>query len=587
METIVEELNKLVRTALENAGLSGILRGFEDVQVTKNPEHGDFQSNHAFRIGKMKRTNPRDVANQVKDAFPEHPAIAAIEVAGPGFLNFRLSDEWLAQKCQAQVNDEHRGIVQSGQGKTMVIDYSSPNVAKRMHIGHMRSTIIGNAIDRMYRSAGWKVVADNHIGDWGTQFGKLMVAWREDCNEENFAIDPIGELERLYVSFGKDVSEEDLEQRMEMARQETAKLQSGDEENTRLWKMFIDVSLKEFDSVYQRLGIKFDEVLGESFYNPVLPSVVAELKKHEIAIDSDGAVVVSFPKGSKPKMLKDSVLVIQKKDGAYLYGTTDLATCDHRLNTWAPAEMIYVTDMRQQLHFQQIFHAWNQLRTKRGETDETRQLPTMKHVWFGMLKLPEGAMSTRQGNVIRLVDLLDEAVMRAKAVADEKSSAMSEEERQKVAEAVGVSAIRYSDLSQNPQTDVTFAWDRILSLEGNTAPFLMYSYARARGIQRKGGIENPTVEDLQILDGLERTLVLFLLRFPIVFALAQENSKPNWLCDYLFELSSTFNRFYFSNPVLTAEDEAVKNSRLALVEATLRVLEKGFSALGITSLARM
>ena len=411
-----------------------------------------------------------------------------------------------------------------------------------------------------------------------------MVAWREGLDEENFAKDPIGELERLYVSFGQDTSEE----RMEMARQETVKLQSGAEENITLWKKFIDVSLKEFDSVYERLGIKHDVVLGESFYNDQLPSVVEELKKYDIAADSDGAVVISFPKkGNKPKMLNGSVLVIQKKDGAYLYGTTDLATCDHRKNSWNPDEIIYVTDMRQQLHFQQVFHAWNQVRLNRGESEGELETPKMTHVWFGMLKLPEGAMSTRQGNVIRLVDLLDESVTRAKEVADEKSTALTEEEREKVAEAVGVSAIRYSDLSQNPQTDVTFEWDKILSLEGNTAPFLMYSYARARGIQRKGGIQNPDVDALQILDDVERMLVLLLLRFPIIFTLAQENAKPNWLCDYLFELSSTFNRFYFSNPVLTAEEDSVRNSRLALVEATLRVLEKGFSALGIVALPRM
>ena len=584
MKTIVAELNALVKTALTNAGLDDILPGFEDVQVTKNIEHGDFQSNHAFRIGKMQRCNPRDIANQVKEAFPKHPAIDSITVAGPGFLNFRLSDAWLAEKCKEQVNDEHCGVQQTGTGKTMVIDYSSPNVAKRMHIGHMRSTIIGNAIDRMYRASGWNVIADNHIGDWGTQFGKLMVAWREGLDEENFSQDPIGELERLYVSFGQDDSEE----RMEQARQETAKLQAGDEENIALWKKFIEVSLKEFDSVYERLGIKHDVVLGESFYNPVLSSVVDELKKYDIAEDSDGAVVVSFPqKGNNPKMLNGSTLVIQKKDGAYLYGTTDLATCDHRKNTWKPDEIIYVTDMRQQLHFQQVFHAWNQVRISRGEDKEGLKIPKMTHVWFGMLKLPEGAMSTRQGNVIRLVDLLDEAVMRAKAVADEKSTALTEDDRKKVAEAVGISAIRYADLSQNPQTDVTFEWDKILSLEGNTAPFLMYSYARARGIQRRGGVQTPSVDSLKILDSVERALVVLLLRFPIVFALAQENAKPNWICDYLFELSSTFNRFYFSNPVLTAEEEEVRSARLALVEATLRVLEKGFSALGIVALQRM
>ena len=316
----------------------------------------------------------------------------------------------LLTKVKELTNDVHRGIPQV-EDKTMVIDFSSPNVAKRMHIGHMRSTIIGHTIDQMYRAAGYKVIADNHIGDWGTQFGKLMVSWREDMNREAFEADPIGELERLYVRFGQKETPE----RLELAKEETVKLQQGDEENLSLWKHFIEVSLKEFDSVYERLGIQFDVVLGESFYNDELPSVVESLLEHGIATDSDGAVIVPFAKGLKPKMLSETALVIQKRDGAYLYGTTDLATCEYRLKTWSPDEIVYVTDMRQQLHFQQVFRAWNDWRVKRGATDTDLISPKMTHVWFGMLKLPEGAMSTRAGNVIRLVDLLDEAVQRARA----------------------------------------------------------------------------------------------------------------------------------------------------------------------------
>ena len=582
MKTITAELTDMVVENLESLGILSVLKRVEEVQICKNPKFGDFQSNHAFQIGKIQRTNPRQVAETVKETFGDHDAFSEVSVAGPGFLNFRLSNDWIVGKVKDLTNDAHIGIPQVID-KTMVIDFSSPNVAKRMHIGHMRSTIIGHTIDKLYRAAGYNVIADNHIGDWGTQFGKLMVSWREDMNPDAFEADPIGELERLYVRFGQLETPE----RLEMAKQETVKLQQGDEENLTLWKHFIEVSLKEFDSVYQRLGIQFDVVLGESFYNNELPGVVESLLEHEIAKDSDGAVIIPFAKGLKPKMLSETALVIQKKDGAYLYGTTDLATCEHRLNTWNPDEIVYVTDLRQQLHFQQVFKAWNDWRAKRGVAEQDLASPKMTHVWFGMLKLPEGAMSTRAGNVIRLVDLLDEAVQRAKAVVDEKSSFLSEEQRTEIAEAVGVSSIRYADLSQNPQTDVTFEWNKILSLEGNTAPFLMYSYARAKSIQRKGGVVEPSVEAFEITDGVERDLALLMLQFPIQVQASMNSHRPNILCEYLYALASTFNRFYFSNPVLTAVDPAVKASRLAMVEAMVRVMDKGFNILGIRSLERM
>lgn len=581
VNTVAQELTEVVLQALDRAGLQGILEDYEQVQPTKNPKFGDFQSNHAFRIGRIKKCNPREIATQVKDAFPDHEAIREIDVAGPGFLNLHLDDKWLIKRLQMQVEDPHCGIPQEGKGRTAVIDYSSPNVAKRMHIGHMRSTIIGNAIDHLYRSMGWNVVADNHIGDWGTQFGKLIVSWNESLDSENFAADPIAELERLYVLFAETKTEE----REALARKETAKLQSGDPENRKLWKQFITASLKEFDAVYDRLGVEFNETLGESAYNDDLKRVVTELKKFKIAVDSEGAVVISFAEDCQPKSISNSTLVIQKKDGAFLYGTTDLATLEYRQSRWKPEEIVYVTDARQQLHFQQVFKAWGNWRVARA--DSNLQSPSLKHVYFGMLKLTEGVMSTRKGNVIRLVELLDEAVRRAKMVTDEKSNNLMEEERSSIAEAVGISAIRYFDLSQNPQSDVKFSWDRMLALDGNSAPFLMYSYARARGIQRKGEVVEPTVDALENIDQVERKLVVLLLQFPITVTLAQRNAKANVLCDYLYEVASLFNRFYFANPVLTASDEQVKQSRLALVESTLRVLKKGMDILGIVTLERM
>ena len=342
--TVSRVLTELVEAAAAAAGLGS--DPAEPAMPTGNPAHGDYQSNHAFRMAKAAGKNPRAVAEAVKAALPEHPAVRRVEVAGPGFLNFFLNDAWLTERLAAQVQGAHGGTPQSGAGRTVVIDYSSPNVAKRMHVGHMRSTLIGNALDRLYRAAGWTVIADNHIGDWGTQFGKLIVAWRSWLNQEEFDADPIGELERIYVLFSARSTPE-LE---DQARAETAKLQQGDPENRALWTRFIEVSLAEFNRVYERLGVAFDEVLGESAYNETLPGLVGELLGSGVAVASDNAVIIKFDE-SAGKSLNDTVLVIRKADGAFLYGTTDLATIQYRMNRWAPERAVYVTDTRQQLHF--------------------------------------------------------------------------------------------------------------------------------------------------------------------------------------------------------------------------------------------
>jgi arginyl-tRNA synthetase len=571
--TIPALLNELVQIASEQAGFDNALVDSELAQPTQNPKFGDYQSNHAFRLGRAMNTNPRAVAEQIQGHIADHEAVVSTSVAGPGFINFTLSDDFIAAQLRRQVEDEHGAIEQRGAGRTVVIDYSSPNVAKRMHVGHMRSTIIGNTLDRMHRAAGWRVVADNHIGDWGTQFGKLIVAWNQWFDAPAFEADPIGELERLYVKFGNEADDAMNDQ----ARVETAKLQAGDEQNSALWKKFIDVSMVEFDRVYDRLGISFDEVLGESFYNPVLPDAVSSLKGAGIAEDSEGAVIVRWGEDG-PKGLANTVLVVQKQDGAFLYGTTDLATLQHRKKTWAPERVVYVTDTRQQLHFRQVFDAWTRWSPDHGMD--------LVHTWFGMLVLPEGAMSTRKGNVIRLMDLVDEAVRRARAVVDEKSPNLSDEERHRVAEAVGSAAIRYADLSQNPQSNVTFTWDKMLSLDGNTAPYLMYSYARCRSIQRKSE-ETPSVSGCGVHGQFERTLALQLLRLGDVVASATGVYRPNLLCDYLFETANVFNRFYREERVLGADTVADRERRLALVEATAQVLGRGFAMLGIEPLDRM
>ncbi|NOY26709.1 MAG: arginine--tRNA ligase [Oligoflexia bacterium] len=588
VQTVSQILTSLVLAAADaaadTAGRAGVLPVVESVASTGNPRFGDYQSNHAFRLGKALRSNPRAVAEQMVARMPAHPAVARIEVAGPGFINFYLDDAWLCRQLVAQHQDRAGGVPQVEPGRTVVIDFSSPNIAKRMHIGHMRSTIIGSALQRLYEACGYTVVADNHIGDWGTQFGMLIVAWRRWLDPQAFERDPVGELERLYVAF-RDAAATDpaLD---DLARQETARLQAGDPENRALWQRFIDISLREFQGVYDRLGVAFHVTLGESFYHSALPGVVEALLAAGLAEKSDGAVVVRFPDDHPVKAVRGRTLVIEKSDGAYLYGTTDLATLEHRLATWSPVEIQYITDGRQQLHFQQVFAVWRSWRTWRKLDPNAVKLV---HTWFGTLKLPEGAMSTRKGNVIRLVDLLDEAVRRARAVVDAKSPDLSAQQRAEIAEAVGVGAVCYADLAQNPQSDVVFDWDRMLAMEGNTAPFLMYSYARCRSLQRKGGPKAAAVplSAAACPHQLERALVRTLVRLPEVVAAALASHRPNLLCDYLFECAQATNRFYFELSVLQADTAEQRQSRLALIELTAGVLERGLAILGVPSLPRM
>lgn len=539
----------------------------EPVAATTNPAFGDYQWNYAFRLAKHRKTNPRALAEQLAGQI-RHPGVRKVEVAGPGFINLDLDDAWLCASLAAMVGAPTMGVAQSGAGRTAIVDYSSPNVAKRMHIGHMRSTHIGSALYNLHKAAGWNVVGDNHIGDWGTQFGKLIVAWHLWRDEAAYQQDAIGELERIYVRFNQEEANDPT--LTERARAETVKLQKGDAENTALWKDFIRVSLAEFESVYSRMGVRFDEVLGESAYRADTDEIVAGLLADGVAEHSEGAVIVKF---SEPA-LKDHPAIVQKRDGAANYATTDLACLRYRVRRWNPERIVYVTDMRQQLHFQQFFT----IGRRWGITAE------LQHSWFGMLVLPEGQMSTRKGNVIRLVDLFDEAVGRARKVVDQKSPELSEEERAAIAEAVGVGAVRYADLSQHPQTNVSFDWDRMLSLEGNTAPYLLYSHARAVSLLARAG-EAPSPAALSAGHPFERELVLALLRTPEAVHTALETYRPNLLADQLFDLSNKFNRFYHELPVLTGGD--ARASRLALVEASRRVLRFGMELLGLRVLDRM
>ena len=582
MATVAQRLTDLVQQAAEAAGYGDAPVPLEACVPTHDPRHGDYQSNFAFRLGKALRTNPRAVAQQIVDALPDDPLIGAAEVAGPGFLNFRLDDAALAADVTARATDPRLGAPPEGEGRTMVIDYSSPNIAKRMHVGHMRSTIIGNAIDRMYRFLGWHVVADNHLGDWGTQFGKLIVGWHDWRDDAAYAEDPIGELQRIYVEFGKRAAAAPtLEHR---ARAETAKLQEGDPDNLALWQQFTEVSLREFDEVYDRMDVHFDVAHGESFYREGLQDLVQELIDQGVASTDQGAVVIRFdPEDGKG--LKDASMLIRKSDGAALYGTTDLATVRYRLATWHPERIVYVTDVRQRLHFRQLFAACRKLGL---DVD-------LEHVWFGMLRFADGTVvATRKLEASQsagprsanLVDVLDTAVAHARSVVDAKSEELPEAERAQIAAAVGIGAIKYADLSQNPQSDIIFDWDKMLSLEGNTAPYLMYAYARVQSIFRKGGIEGFEPGGLVLGEPIERELALAVVRTPELVQAAAASYRPNLVCDHLFGLANTFARFYHECRVLD-DDPAVRRSRLTLCQATARALATGLDLLGLRALDRM
>jgi arginyl-tRNA synthetase len=453
-----------------------------------------------------------------------------------------------------------------GQGRTVVMDYSSPNIAKPMHIGHIRSTVIGNALDRMHRFLGYRVLADNHLGDWGTQFGILIMGYRKFLNAGALAEDPIAELERLYVQSYERAKSDDTW--MDAARAELVALQQGDAENVALWKKFVELSLGEFDRIYQRLGVKFDLVRGESFYNGMLEGVLADLKTAGLLEESEGALVVRLEEEKLP------LCIVRKKDGGFNYATTDLATVKSRLTEFQPAKVVYLTDERQQLHFRQFFAIAARLGWK----------AKLVHIWFGLMRLPEGTFSTRQGNVIKLERLLDEAESRALAIVQGSSPDMDPERQRQVARAVGLGAVKYADLSQNPQSMITFTWEKALALEGNSAPYLQYAYARIASLLDKYAERHPGIvleqHPVVITEPLERRLATRLLRFPDVVIRAADNYRPNILCDYLFDLAQVYSTFYQTVPFLKAE-EGVRESRVRLCDLVARTLRTGLSLLGI------
>ncbi|MCF2638594.1 arginine--tRNA ligase [uncultured Fusobacterium sp.] len=542
-----------------------------EVSVATNEKFGDFQTNFAMMNSKIIGKNPRAIAQEIVDNLEPNNVIDKLEIAGPGFINIFLKSEYLGELLKKSRNEKYDFSFLNRDGD-VIIDFSSPNIAKRMHIGHLRSTIIGDSVARIYRYLGYHLVADNHIGDWGTQFGKLIIGYRKWLNQEAYKENSIEELERVYVEFTKQSEEHpELE---EEARLELKKLQDGDEENYALWKEFIKVSLDEYEKLYTRLDVHFDTYYGESFYHPMMQGVVDELVEKGLAVEDDGAKVVFFPE-------EDNLFpcIVQKKDGAFLYSTSDIATIKFRRENYNVNKLIYLTDERQQDHFKQFFKITEML----GWDVEKY------HIWFGIMRFADGVFSTRKGNVIRLEQLLDEGKKRAYDIVNEKNPDLSAEEKDQIAEVVGVGAIKYADLSQNRQSPIIFEWDKILSFEGNTAPYLQYSYARIQSILRKAAAEGKEIDyskEIKIENKQERALADHIATFPMVVLKAAESFKPNIIADYLFELSKKFNSFYNSCPILNQEDD-ILYSRGLIAKVAGETIKEGLSLLGIKTLDRM
>lgn len=649
-------LNELRRRFL--TALSGLTVRPEElldlVRRSQDARFGDYQANMAMPLAKALRRPPREVAQAIVERLELADLCEPPEIAGPGFINLRLRGDWLAQRLGQAAGDDRLGVAPVDEPRTYIVDFSAPNVAKPLHVGHIRSTVIGDAINRTLRFVGHRVTSDNHVGDWGTQFGILIFGWRHFLDHEAFRRNPVAELIRIYrlvhqllerQSQAKAASEADAIARDESELSETgdepadsplptgsqasadqaggaqpvalrddrandgglaaapvnleelslaypnvnaavlaetAKLHYGDPENRRIWQEIIDVCRGLIDHVYQRLGVEFDVTLGESYYEPMLPEVVEMLVSRGIAKESHGALC-AFIEGIETPM------IVRKQDGAFLYATTDLATIVYRMNRWQPDAILYVVDHRQSLHFRQLFAVARMLGYDRVD---------LRHISFGTVLGEDGRpFKTRSGALLGLERLLDEAVARAARIVAENDDAkpggpeLSPQQRAQIAEAVGIAAIKYADLSQNRTSDYVFSFDKMLAMTGNTATYMQYAYARVRSIFAKGGVDPQSLRSspptLLLDTAAERALALELVRFGEALDSMLVDFRPNQLTAYLFDLANCYSAFFESCPVLRAENDGVRRSRLLLCDLTARTLQKGLELLGINVLERM
>ncbi|GAB4139422.1 MAG: arginine--tRNA ligase [Planctomycetaceae bacterium] len=624
------------------------------VRPSQDSRFGDFQANMAMPLKQKLNRNPREIAEQIIAQLDVADYCHPPELAGPGFINLTLRDDWLEQHINKILPDERLGVKPVANPKTIIIDFSAPNVAKPMHVGHLRSSVIGSALRNVLRFLGHRVIGDNHIGDWGTQFGMIIYGYKHFLDEAAYRENPVLELARLYrlvnqlsdyhaAVASQPVLEEEyaqksqalkdaesslppddkkarkqlskqrkqldeLKSRIEQiqskreavesskslkaladahpgiadsARQETAKLHAGDEENVSLWNQFLPECLKMLQSVYDRLGIEFEETLGESFYQPMLADVVADLETKQLARQSEGAICVFNEAFNAP-------FIVRKSDGAFTYATTDLATIKYRVEHFQADEILYVVDIRQSEHFEQLFAT-----ARQWGYDQTEY----HHVKFGTILGPDKKpYKTRSGDTVGLESLIDEAISRAREIVNANDDAkpeptLDEQARAEIANVVGIGAIKYADLHHNRESDYVFSWDKMLAMTGDTAPYLQYAFARVHGIFRKGEIDREKLLDarasIQFSHPSERALSLQICRFAEVLSDVVEDYRPNLLTQYLFELANRFATFYENCPVFKAESDQLRNSRLLLCDLTARVIRQGLNLLGIDVAERM
>ncbi|MBQ7667232.1 MAG: arginine--tRNA ligase [Kiritimatiellae bacterium] len=567
---------------------------------------GDCQYAGAMALARTLRLPPRKIAEAVLDGAALPDFVEKAEVAGAGFVNFFVKDAALASRAgECAADGATAGIPQIGAGKTAIVDYSSPNVAKSMHIGHIRSTVIGGAIVELFRALGYTVVGDNHIGDWGTQFGVIIKGWREFADMEAVERDPVPELERIYKeSYARAKADPAW---MEACRLETVKLQQGDPENRALWQKFISMSRHTFDEIYDRLGISIETTRGESWYQPQLAAREERLEKSGLAHESRGALVVDLrdfdpaaaeqsrkavesarEKGDAESEAREDgkwICIVRKEDGGFNYNTTDLATMETRVKEYAPSKIVIVTDDRQIPHFQQLFAISRRIGLAPDSTE-------LVHVAFGTITDENGhPFSTRKGGMPKLKELLDEASSRALAIVREKNPDMPGEEARALAEKIGIGAVKYSDMAMDPATTIKFSWDSVLSLQGNSGPYLQYAYARIRSLLAKYDATYPGEDrhgaPIATADPLERALAMRIVAFGDTVAAAGAKCRPNLLADYLFALAQQYSAFYQALPVLKCDEPSIRASRARLCDAVASVLKRGLALLGIQAPERM
>lgn len=614
---VYEAAQKWLKTNEQNLEL--LPREIE-IETPNEPEHGDYSTNIALRLGKQMGKAPHELAEALITTIQKPEYVEKIEIAGPGFINFHLSPAHLLLEMGKIIGQkENFGRLGIGIGKKVLVEYSSPNIAKPLGVHHLLSTIIGQTIADLFKYAGYETVTLNWPGDWGTQFGKLIYAYRTWGNEETVKKDPLNELLKLYVKFHEE--EEKNPELVEKGREEFKKLEEGDEENNKLWELFKDISIKELERIYEKLGVHFDEYLGERMYLDDAKKIILEgFEKGIITEGEKGAKIVKFEEEKYPPYM------LQKADGTTLYATRDLAGIKDRMERYKADKSIYVVDVSQKLHLQQLFET-----AKKFGWDKTKLI----HVAFGRMQMPEGKMSTRKGDIILLDEVIKEAKSRTQKLVEEKSRELSAEEKAHIAEGMAISAIKYNIISQNPETNITFDWDKMLTLDGNSGPYLQYAYARALSILRKakeepfdenakndkqtslfsltekhiegGKTKTPPSEESSKGESItkplseaspksslqpfqnptEQKLLHLLPRFPEKIELAVRDYKPNVVTTYLFELSRAFSSFYNEAPVLNAESKEIRESRLQLVQAFSQVLQNGLKLLGISVFEKM